>query len=292
LFFGSEPFPSNNYDLVAAESGKDGNAVLASLKEDTEKPESLRNHIRDCVNPVANKRPDFEFILKRQKPFEKIIAEFLENTRGEAAQIWGDSPVPTLKFKEFENGWFKVLGITLQDKQKLMLRAIMNIDIEPENVDVKRTDFELFLSWFGPVTRKTLPDIWRWMELLMKDCKWFFGRISGHDAKAYLRKNDAADNYLVRLNTGEGEDKSEPFILVYRKASDKKTYEYSFKPNFASTPEAENKKYLDSKKISNFKPCDPSARNPKFDRPFKAGAAHGGGYKTDANLWQAINISM
>jgi len=109
---------------------------------------------------------------------------------------------------------------------------------------------------------------------------------------SFVIKNDTADNYLVRLNTGESEDKPEPFILVYRKASDKKTYEFSFKPNFASTPDAELKKYLEAKKITGFKPCEPSSRSAKFDRPFKAGAAHGGGYKTDNSLWQAINLNM
>jgi len=244
---------------------------------------------------VASKRPDFDFILKRQKPFEKIIAEFLENTRGEAADIW-KTPVPSLEWNEFLKNWNDTLGVALNEKQRMMLRAIMNLPLEGDNMVIGRTDFELFLGWFGPVTKKTLPDIWKYIEGLLQHCMWFFGKIPGHDAKTFLRgeKGSDADNFLVRLNVGEGEDKPEPFILSWRKMVDKKsmTYEFCYKPDFTQDPVKEINKYLDQKKIPGLKACSATHRPPSFQRPFKAGAAHGMGYKTDPNMLPALSIDI
>jgi len=95
------------------------------------------------------------------------------------------------------------------------------------------------LGWFGPITAKTLPSFWHFVNLLFSEV-WFHGEISELAARDRLRggnSNNFSNTYLVRLNTtAKSEEKDEPFLVCYRVDSGGKTrtHQHGFRIKYDS----------------------------------------------------------
>jgi len=296
LFTNSEPYAGLPYEKISEECRKVKNVAVDLLDKAPNLPPSLLSFVKECINPDPTKRSGsgglspFNMILKMQKPFERILSDYLDMTRGEAINAW-NSPNNVITFQEFCAGWGFQFGVALNPQQQMMLRALMEVKMDEKDAiaTVKKDKFEQLLTWFGPVKKATLSEVWSFMTTLLSKCKWFHGAIDAGEAKNRLRAKNGDKNYLVRLNTGVGEDKSDPFILVYRK--DNKTFDVGFKPKFSVDPALEIKGVLDRKKIADFLVCD-NSRSTNFDRPFDTGnKAHvGSGYTTDNTVTVPLDI--
>jgi len=242
LFTNSEPYAGLPYEKISDECRKAKNAAVDLLDKAPNLPASLLSFVKDCINPDPTKRSGsgglspFNMILKMQKPFERILSDYLDMTRGEAINAW-NSPNSVITFQEFCAGWSVQFGVSLNQQQQMMLRALMDVKMdEKESIaTVKKEKFEQLLTWFGPVKKATLSNVWTFMAALLSKCMWFHGAIDASEAKNRLRAKAGDKNYLVRLNTGANEDKSDPFIFVYRK--DSKTFDVGFKPKFSVDPQ-------------------------------------------------------
>jgi len=238
---------------------------------------------------ILKKRPkSFAMILKMQKPFERILADYIYLTRGDATKVWGTEDA-TLTWEIFVENWARQFpNNVLNEEQQLMLRAMMGVPMDGATAKVDRENFKKFLDWFGPVSVKTLPFVFAFLKALMQKYKWFHGETDATNAKNRLRHGDADKTYLVRLNTTKDEKVEEPFILCYRK--DKKTFEVGYKPDMKTDPDVNLKTVLVKKKIETFAIAD-HQRPPNFERPFnKKNVAVGGGYRTDNSNLPAIEI--
>jgi len=163
-------------------------------------PKTLESVISACWNPIPEKRPRFEKLLK-DRVFDEIVLEYMINDKL-GREMWKknfltkDGLKEVITWKEFVMALTSFFKKNLpKDPDDINYKCLNVLLVKDDNVSIE--DFSKLLDWFGPMEGldSFLNSI---VELLKRP--WFHGDISSEQAEKLLQKRDKGD-FLIRFSS-------------------------------------------------------------------------------------------